>query len=126
MPLVLQRGLPLTRQQRLWWDDDTAAALLKLGGPLALATHLKVLNRALGDDRLAAMALGQKSADMILDRLLGRPTEHHQVASKLTVLFPGLDPSRLPAPPKPAVDVTPKPPIQKPFLPRTEGKRDEP
>lgn len=92
----LQRGLPLTRQQRSWWSDDVAAALLKFGGLLALATHHKILNRALSDDRLSAMALGQKSADGILDRLLGRPTEKLQVRTHQTIVFQGLDPSLLP------------------------------
>jgi hypothetical protein len=43
------RGLPLTKQQRSWWSEGTAAALLELGGLLALATHHKILNNALID-----------------------------------------------------------------------------
>ncbi len=117
----LQRGLPLTRQQRSWWSDDVAAALLKYGGMLALATHHKILNRALSDDRLSAMALGQKSADAMLDRIMGKPTERVQVASKVTVHFGAIDPSRLPdGPAKPVVDVSPKPSLpEKP--PSTNG-----
>ena len=122
----LQRGLPLTRQQRSWWSDDVAAALLKHGALLALATHHKILNRALNDDRLSAMALGQKSADAVLDRIMGKPTERQQVSGRLTIVFPGIDPSKLPdGPAKPVVEVTSKPLIPKPPLPFTHREPDK-
>jgi len=118
------RGLPLTKQQRSWWSEGTAAALLELGGLLALATHHKILNNGLNDNRLAPMALAQKSADAILDRLLGKPTERVQVASKIHVVFPGLDPSLLPDGPRQPkrVDARPAYGQRSPILPSPATK----
>lgn len=106
----IERGLPLTRVMQGWFYETLAGALVKRGSILALGMHQKILQRGLRGDRLSEMALGQKSADAMLDRALGKPTEHHRVSGVHTIVFTGLDPSKLP-------DARPKTVDGKPVLP---------
>ena len=132
------RGLPMTEAQEQSWSSDLANALDRRHALHFLRLRGKVLRQALHDPRLSVIALALKAGEVLDDRLRGRPQATEPTHGNLIVHFGGLDPSKLPDAPKPALPkeanawvISPKEtpgPQPSPTFPRTvvDGPRTVP
>lgn len=108
----LRAGRPLTKQQQAWWSAELATALQRIHALRGYAARSRLLTRALSDDRLSVHALAMKVLETLDDRLLGKPTELQEVRGVQTIIFTGIDPSKLPD------RENPKPAVARPALPK--------